>query len=154
MIRTLTRQLAERQEQRSCLAELRLERARQRAPSATAPLLPAPGMEPRLRRRLRIAAWTGVAAGGAAVVAGAVLGGVAVSRPDDYNRAVAAGGPFGELEDRKREVRTLSGVSWPMVLAGAAVGVAGGSLLLWDWLDRRGRERRVTWRGASVAGRF
>lgn len=150
-IRNLTRQLAKRQEERRRAA---LAQEQQRC------VLPPPssGLEPRLRRRLRISGWSAVGLGGAALVTGIVLGGLATARASDYNEAAAGGRPYGELEDLRSQARSLGSSSWPLMLAGAVLAAGGGSFLFWDWLETRPRGRRVTWlpygAGASLVGSF
>jgi tetratricopeptide (TPR) repeat protein len=155
-IRALTARLKQRGTEMRCEVRLRAVEGRCRcdARAAAAPVDGAgtPGA-PATPAWLRPSSWAAVGVGGAALVSGIVLGGLAVSRAGDYNKAAREGVTFGELEDLRHEVGGFERASVSTLAVGAVLAAVGGSFLLWDWLSRwRSRPSRGAIQTALSSG--
>lgn len=78
--------------------------------------------------------WVLVAAGGAALVAGAAMGGLVSARERDYEEAAGASKTYGELEEITDEGRAFQGAHMGLLIGGGVLAAAGTGLLIWGYL--------------------
>ena len=90
-----------------------------------------------------IAGWVVLSTGGAALLAGGVMGAMVASKQDEYEDLAAAGGTFGELDPIAAEGRTYQHAQIGLLVGGGGLAATGAGLLLWHYLGRNAeRERR------------
>ncbi len=80
-----------------------------------------------------ILGWTLVGLGGAAVIGGAVAGGLALDAHDDFRQTSQRSPDLVRLQDRGRTLGTTADV---LYVSGGAVLVAGAALVVWSGLER------------------
>jgi len=116
-------------------------------PQATKPL--AIGSEPpasteRPTRWRRVAGWSAVGVGAAALIAGVVVGTRVTAKSTEYSDAVDAKRTYFELNQIADEGRSLERVQLGLLISGAVIAAAGGGLLTWDLLGHEEAAPRRT----------
>ncbi len=124
------------------------------------PLKPTPvPIPPSPSRPLRTAGWVMVGAGGASLVAGLLLGGMAAGLADELEQDNKDGVPYdSSIMAEEEKGRTLQALQILTLAVGAAAAATGAVLLFLD--SRKQKERRawlaptVTTGGAMLSGGF
>ncbi len=107
--------------------------------SASEKLAPEPA--PPRRTWRRTAGWVALAAGGAVLAGGLVMGGLAASRSSEYDDVKAGDRYHDQLEGIRQEGERYETAQVVMLVAGGVIAAAGGGLLLWEHLGHGGKER-------------
>ncbi len=114
------------------------------------PPAPAPAPEPSSSRAMTIAGWSLVGLGGAALAAGAVLGGLTMAKESELEQAYADGDmTMAEIQDGEAVGKGMQTGAIIGLAVGGAAAVAGAVLLI---LDAKGEANTSAWL-APVLGR-
>lgn len=86
----------------------------------------------------RPAGWVSVGVGGAALIAGVIVGSMAAAKATDYEEA-ANTTLYDDLAGMRDEGQALQSAQIALLVVGGILAAAGGGLLLWDHLGRAER---------------
>ena len=100
---------------------------------ALAPVKSEPAPQPRRTWR-RTAGWVALAAGGAVLAGGLVMGGLAAAKSSEYDDVKAGDRYHDQLKSIREEGEDYETAQVAMLVAGGVIAAAGGGLLLWEFL--------------------
>lgn len=127
---------------------------------APAPAIPQPEVRP--ARWKKIAGWTGVGVGGAALLTGVIFGAMAEQKEREYRQGIQDKRLYHDQLQTADTGRLYETVGIATLIAGGVIAAAGGGLLLWEALgpDEKEGEADLTalapfaiTSGAGVVGR-
>ena len=84
--------------------------------------------------------WTAVGLGGAALITGVVFAALAAQKDSEYEEGVELLLTFDELDALHRRGQDYNTVMAAGLVTGLVVAVIGGHLLLWESVERSGRQ--------------
>lgn len=135
-IKNLTRRLKSQQDAKDTSEANRDKPA---PPQATRQPAPAKPTDQPTRWK-KIAGWTAVGVGGAALITGAVFGALAEQKESEYRQGIQDKRTYFEQQQTEDAGRLYQSVGVASLVAGAVIAGAGGGLLLWEALGGGGQE--------------
>lgn len=103
-------------------------------------------------RPLKIAGWTGVGVGAAALVTAAVMGGLALGKIGAYEDAHnVQHTSYEEARDLLSAADRYETTAYALLGVGLAAAAAGAVALIWDWQQARGRQHEAPSPEAALA---
>ena len=107
--------------------------------AAKAQPVPAPG-EGRPSRWKKIAGWTAVGVGGAAMITGAIFGALAQQKESEYRQGIEDKRLYHDQLQTEEAGRRYQTAGVASLVVGGVIAAAGGGVLLWEALGRDGEK--------------